>query len=115
MRFRRDDLAYVRWNGSNWDREIVDGVGYVGAYSSPAFDAGGLPAISYYANCSGSLRIARYKPDCGEPAGSCPPGWGCACTASQDGGEVRCECVPLPATSPVNAESLDSVGLQSGF
>jgi hypothetical protein len=55
------DLRYAFWDDSisgPWSLELVDGTGDVGYYCSLALNASGEPAISYYDNTLGNLKIA---------------------------------------------------------
>ena len=55
------DLKYAFWDDSSsgpWAFEIVDSLGDVGYYSSIALNSSGDPAISYYDNTLGNLKIA---------------------------------------------------------
>jgi PKD repeat protein len=65
----KGDLKYAHWNGTSWDIETVDSDGWVGSYTSLAFDsccasccdAVGHPAISYYDASNGDLKYAHWN------------------------------------------------------
>jgi len=55
------DLKYARWDGSNWQIEVVDGTGTdVGMHTSIAIDSNDNPHITYSDETNGDLKYARF-------------------------------------------------------
>jgi hypothetical protein len=53
------NLKYARWStGIGWEKMVVDDLGDVGQYCSIALNGLGEPAITYYDNSRGDLKIA---------------------------------------------------------
>jgi hypothetical protein len=55
-----DVLVLARWNGTNWDIQVLDSVGSVGSGSSLVLDTAGNPVIAYYGGTGGvsNLKLA---------------------------------------------------------
>ena len=53
-------LKYTYKDASGWHNQVVDGAGWVGAYSSLQLTPANWPAISYYDDSGGNLKYA-YK------------------------------------------------------
>lgn len=53
-------LKYIRWDGAEWRKEIVDVEGQVGQYTSLALDSSDLPHIAYYDYGTANLKYARW-------------------------------------------------------
>jgi hypothetical protein len=54
-------LEYATSNNGSWSVEVVDEDGDAGRFSSLAFDAAGMPHISYYVATSQNTGIVRYS------------------------------------------------------
>ncbi len=52
-------LKFARFNGSEWNMEIVDNDGENGEYNSLAYNDQGNPMTSYYGNNDGQIRFAQ--------------------------------------------------------
>ena len=53
------DLKYAFWNGTAWEKQIVD-EGSVGKYTSIFLDSGGKPHISYFDDSNNRLKYISY-------------------------------------------------------
>lgn len=51
-------LKYAQWNGTSWQRVVVDSDANVGAFASLALDTSGNPRIAYYDTTNTSLKYA---------------------------------------------------------
>jgi hypothetical protein len=56
-----DHLYYTRYDGSQWQRQVVDPAQGVGAYASLALDAAGNPYIAYMASAAGGTTLDTLK------------------------------------------------------
>ncbi len=55
------NLYYAWYNGTNWNKVIVDSSFGVGEYAALALDSSNLPRISYYDSSNRSLKFAYYN------------------------------------------------------
>ena len=55
--YTNKDLMYARYSGGIWEFQTVDSLGDVGLYCSLDLNALGQPAISYYDNSKGDLKL----------------------------------------------------------
>jgi len=57
------DLKFARYDGINWNVQVLDSRNSVGLYPSLSFDLNGFAVISYYRKTSGDLKYAREQTD----------------------------------------------------
>ena len=61
LNYPYSELRYVRWNGQEWQDEVVDTGDHLGRYTSIAIDQSDLQHISYQGGDSGDLKYASYN------------------------------------------------------
>ena len=56
--YTNKDLMYARYSGGIWEFQVVDSLGDIGLFCSLDINGLGQPAISYYDNSRGDLKLA---------------------------------------------------------
>ncbi|RLF40713.1 MAG: hypothetical protein DRN21_01600 [Thermoplasmata archaeon] len=69
------DQEYIYWDGSKWNREVIESEGYVGGCSDIVLDSNDNPVMSYFNWDLGDLKCARKTANAPPEKPDRPSGW----------------------------------------